>query len=187
MVSRGGGLAEAFAAAAAMNMCATHTPAHDEATETVVDVVVRRAAGGVVAIAVGDAVLDTIGVEEALRAAGCDVLRADDPSWRERLPDAAVGVTGATVAVVEQGVVGLASGPGSPRGASLLPPAHVCVVRAGDIVATFAEAIELVAARPLPSALSWIGGPSRTGDLGMTLTLGVHGPGAVDVVVAPEP
>lgn len=187
MVSRGGGLAEAFVAAAAMNMCATHTPAHDEATETVVDVVVRRAAGGVVAIAVGDAVLDALGVEAALRAAGCDVLRADDPSWRERLPDAAVGVTGAAVAVVEQGVVGLASGPGSPRGTSLLPPVHVCVVRSEDVVGTFAEAIERVTRDLLPSALSWIGGPSRTGDLGMVLTLGVHGPGAVDIVVVPEP
>ncbi len=50
-------------------------------------------------------------------------------------------------------------------------------------MATFADAIARVAAGPLPSALTWIGGPSRTGDLEMIQTLGVHGPAAVEVVL----
>ena len=174
---------EAFLGAAAMNMCAVHTADPGSAADLLVEIVVRRAAGGLVAICAGDPVLDRLGITDALRAAGCALLCAGDEEWRARLPDAAVGVTGAMVAVAEQGVVGLASGPGSPRGVSLLPPVHVCVVRAGDVVATFADAVALVGRGSLPSALTWIGGPSRTGDLGMTLTLGVHGPGAVDVVV----
>ena len=64
-----------------------------------------------------------------------------------------------------------------------MPPRHVCVVFADAVVATFAAAIEQVGAAPLPSALTWIGGPSRTGDLEMVQTLGVHGPKAVDVVL----
>jgi len=40
-----------------------------------------------------------------------------------------------------------------------------------------------IAAGALPSALTWIGGPSRTGDLEMITTLGVHGPRAVEVVL----
>jgi L-lactate dehydrogenase complex protein LldG len=35
----------------------------------------------------------------------------------------------------------------------------------------------------MPSALTWIGGPSRTGDLEMITTLGVHGPRAVEIVL----
>ena len=43
--------------------------------------------------------------------------------------------------------------------------------------------MEDIAAGELPSALSWIGGPSRTADLEMITTLGVHGPRAVEVVL----
>ncbi len=173
-----------FLAAAATNMCSTLRVVGVAAgTEEVVKAVRRHASDGLVALPVGDALLDALGVEDALTESGCDVLRADDAEWRGRLPDAVVGVTGAAVAVAEQGVVGLACGPGSPRGTSLLPPVHVCVVRASDVVATFGDGIRRVGESTLPSALTWVGGPSRTGDLGMTLTLGVHGPGAVEIVV----
>jgi len=177
-------LVDAFLGAAAMNMCATRKSAAGEgAVEVLVAAVAAHAQDGAVALPVGDAILDALGFEDALQCAGLTVLRADDPSWRERLPGAAVGVTSAAIAVADQGVVALACGPGSPRGTSLLPPVHICVVQSQDVVATFAEAIERIGARRLPSALTWIGGPSRTGDLGMTLTLGVHGPRAVTVVV----
>ena len=46
-----------------------------------------------------------------------------------------------------------------------------------------ADAVTRVASGPLPSALTWVGGPSRTGDLEMIQTLGVHGPAAVEVVL----
>jgi L-lactate dehydrogenase complex protein LldG len=35
----------------------------------------------------------------------------------------------------------------------------------------------------MPSAVSWLGGPSRTSDLEMRTTFGVHGPKTVDVVI----
>ena len=59
---------------------------------------------------------------------------------------------------------------------------HVCVLRASDIVPAFADAVASFAGT-LPSALTWIGGPSRTGDLEMITTLGVHGPTVVEVVI----
>ncbi|HWS46659.1 MAG TPA: LUD domain-containing protein, partial [Acidimicrobiia bacterium] len=67
----------------------------------------------------------------------------------------------------------------------LVPPAHVCVVRTADVVDTLADALARLAATAsdLPSALTFVGGPSRTGDLEMILTLGVHGPRTVDVVL----
>jgi len=94
-----------------------------------------------------------------------------------------VGVTVARVAVAELGVFSVEAGQRRPRSVSLLPETHVCVVAAHDVVDTFADALARVAAAALPSALLWIGGPSRTGDLEMITTLGVHGPRAVEIVV----
>jgi L-lactate dehydrogenase complex protein LldG len=125
-------------------------------------------------------------VAGALRARGVELLAPDDPSWFGRLPEAAVGITGSRLAVAEPAAIALAAAPGSPRGTSLLPPVHVCVVRVADVVATLEEAMARVAAQELPSALTWIGGPSRTGDLEMVTTLGVHGPRAVEVVLLGE-
>jgi L-lactate dehydrogenase complex protein LldG len=123
------------------------------------------------------------GLVDALRDRGVELLATDDPDWFARLPGAAVGITGSRLAVADPAAIALAAVPGSPRGTSLLPPAHVCVVRVADVIATLEDAMTLVAAQELPSALTWIGGPSRTGDLEMVTTLGVHGPRAVDVVL----
>jgi L-lactate utilization protein LutC len=123
------------------------------------------------------------GLADALRERGVELLATDDPAWFARLADAVVGITGSRLAVADPAAIALAAAPGSPRGTSLLPPAHVCIVRVADVIATLEDAMALVAAQELPSALTWIGGPSRTGDLEMVTTLGVHGPRAVDVVL----
>lgn len=122
-------------------------------------------------------------VAAALRDRGAKLLATDDPAWIARLPDAVLGITGSHLAVAEPAAIALAAAPGSPRGTSLLPPAHICVVRVADVMATLEDAMAVVATRDLPSALTWIGGPSRTGDLEMVTTLGVHGPRSVEVVL----
>jgi L-lactate dehydrogenase complex protein LldG len=123
------------------------------------------------------------GIVAALRASGCEVMTPDDTAWAGRLADAAVGITGSRLSVADPAAIALEAAPGSPRATSLLPPRHVCVVRVADVVGTLADAMVAIAAGDLPSALTWIGGPSRTGDLEMINTLGVHGPRAVDVVL----
>jgi L-lactate dehydrogenase complex protein LldG len=122
------------------------------------------------------------GLADALAARGIEILDPRDPEWSVRLADADAGITGALLAVVTPAAIALAAAPGSPRGTSLVPPEHVCVVRVADLVPTLADAMQTIAAGDLPSALTWIGGPSRTGDLEMITTLGVHGPRAVEVV-----
>jgi L-lactate dehydrogenase complex protein LldG len=123
------------------------------------------------------------GIVDALLRRGLEVLTPDDPRWTERLADAAVGITGARLAVAQPPTIALAAAPGSPRAASLIPPEHVCVVRVVDVIATLVDAMDGIAAGELPSALTWIGGPSRTADLEMITTFGVHGPRAVAVVL----
>ena len=123
------------------------------------------------------------GIVDALRGRGLDVLTPDDPRWIERLAGAAVGITGARLAVAQPPTIALAAALGSPRATSLVPPEHVCVVRVVDVLATFVDAMQGIAAGELPSALTWIGGPSRTADLEMITTFGVHGPRAVGVML----
>jgi L-lactate dehydrogenase complex protein LldG len=94
-----------------------------------------------------------------------------------------VGITGSYVAVAEPAAIALAAAPGSPRATSLVPGAHIVVVPVDRVVPTLADALARVGADPLPSALTWIGGPSRSADLEMILTLGVHGPRVVEVVL----
>jgi L-lactate utilization protein LutC len=165
------------------NSCAVHVVARTAAVPMIAERVVEHARDGRVAIAPRDPLVDDLGLLAELRRAGLSLLPAGDERWRRDLPLASVGVTGAALAVLEPAAIGLACGPGVPRATSLVPPVHVCVLRAVDIVPTLADAIHALASTSLPSALTWIGGPSRTGDLEMVQTLGVHGPIVMEVVI----
>jgi L-lactate dehydrogenase complex protein LldG len=98
---------------------------------------------------------------------------------------AGIGVTSAVAAVAATGSVVVDSRRAGGRGASLLPPVHLCVLPAARLVATPADVLRPLRGRPdaLPSNLVLITGPSRTGDIEQLLTLGVHGPVAVHVVL----
>jgi L-lactate dehydrogenase complex protein LldG len=179
---------DAFITASRANSCTVHGPVRGDPRDVaafvagvVAGVVVHR--GAPVAFAAGDPVLAALPLRDSLAAAGCDVIDASAPDWRERFTAADAGITGARLGVAEQGVFAVECGPGAPRSTSLLPPRHICVLPCSVVVPTFAEAIDQLAREPLPSALTWIGGPSRTSDLEMVQTLGVHGPRGVDVVL----
>ena len=159
----------------------------DEALDLLLQLCRERAGGGAVALSTGDPVMEKLGVEGRLVAAGLEVLTPDDVFWRERLAEAGVGVTGAVAAAAASGSVGIACGPRAPRATSLVPPAHICLVFRGTMVEDLAEALNRFAsggdAADLPSNLVWVSGPSRSADLELVLTVGVHGPGSVDVIV----
>jgi L-lactate utilization protein LutC len=77
-------------------------------------------------------------------------------------------------------------GAGRPRRTSLVPPVHVALVSQARLVATYADAIgRVVELDPVPSSVHLITGPSRSADIEMQLVRGVHGPGAVHVVLFP--
>ena len=94
------------------------------------------------------------------------------------------GITGADAGLAESGSVVLVSGPGRPRMASLIPQVHITILRTSQIVRTLPH---LIATRPTLVAAGSnfvvVTGPSRTGDIEMTLTLGVHGPRHLHVVL----
>jgi L-lactate dehydrogenase complex protein LldG len=114
-------------------------------------------------------------------------LPRDASERRQRLAeldDVPVGLTGAVAGLADTGSVALVSGPGRGRIASLLPPLHIAILRVSQLHATYAA---FLGAHPgiedVGSNLVLITGPSRTADIEMTLTRGVHGPGEVHVVL----
>jgi L-lactate dehydrogenase complex protein LldG len=141
-----------------------------------------------VAVSIADPLVARLDLAARLAAAGAEVLLPDDPTWQQALASAGAGVTGAIFGLAATGTVGVPCGPGSPRATSLVPPAHVCLVRTADVVEDLAEALARLSTLPsgLPSGLAWVSGPSRSADLELTLTLGVHGPASVDVVLVDE-
>jgi L-lactate dehydrogenase complex protein LldG len=75
-----------------------------------------------------------------------------------------------------------ADGEGGKLYASLLPEIHLAVLRESDIFPSLENAIHLT--HGTRSAV-FITGPSRTGDIEMSHTIGVHGPGEIIVFLAP--
>ncbi len=117
-----------------------------------------------------------------LCALGVDVVEALGPG------DAAaadLGITGASAAIAATGTVVVDCSSAGARWASLLPRVHLCIVAAAEVVATPADVLRRLAgpAARLPANLVLISGPSRTGDIEQLLTLGVHGPVGLHVVV----
>lgn len=99
--------------------------------------------------------------------------------------DADAGITGVEAAIAESGTLVCTSGPGRARGLSLVPPIHVALVRAGQIVPDLIDFWKSLPADPgtLPSSLVLITGPSKTADIEGVLITGVHGPREVHVVL----
>jgi L-lactate utilization protein LutC len=146
-------------------------------SSVVVDIV--AAAGAREIVIWGDPLLAETAA--ALRRAGVTVLIDDDrPS--EAAASAAFGLTTADYAIAETGTLVLATGPGRSRGASLLPGHHIAVLPEDRISA---DLFTLMGAlrHPLPSAMTFVTGPSRSADIGLTPVQPAHGPMAVTILV----
>jgi len=99
---------------------------------------------------------------------------------------AEVGLTGVDAAIAETGSLVLLSGAGKPRTASLLPFEHVAVCRRKVIVQSMGDIFrDMRQNLTRAGSINIISGPSRTADIEMQLTLGVHGPGKLTVIIGP--
>lgn len=96
----------------------------------------------------------------------------------EQAAAADLGVTGAAFGIALTGSVVVDAARAGGRTASLLPAVHLALLRAENLLATPGDLLRGLAARPggLPSNLVLITGPSRSADIELELTLGVHGP-----------
>lgn len=99
-----------------------------------------------------------------------------------------VGITTAQAGIAETGTLVLDSSRERNRLVSLVPPVHIAIVDASSIFQTLGEALAFIHQDGNPSpAVTFVTGPSRTADIELTLTIGVHGPQQLYVIVNEGP
>jgi L-lactate dehydrogenase complex protein LldG len=90
--------------------------------------------------------------------------------------------------VAQTGSVCVSSFSSGGRALSVLPPHHIVVAQRAQVVTDLTAAYERLAEKyrvRYPSFLSFITGPSRTGDIERILVLGAHGPKKLTVLLVP--
>lgn len=94
-----------------------------------------------------------------------------------------VGITSVQAAIAEIGTLVLDSTQERHRLVSLVPPVHIAIVDASKIYETLGEALTFIHKNEMSPAVTFITGPSRTADIELTLTVGVHGPQELYVII----
>ena len=103
-----------------------------------------------------------------------------------------VGLTGVDAALAATGSIVMLSGNGRFRASSLLPPVHIAVIAADQIVPDLeswwaAQKAAGLAQTRQHSNIAIITGPSRTADIAMQLVMGMHGPRELHLVLLADP
>ena len=140
-------------------------------------------------------VFDQVPVDAALANQGTKVTTVikdhDNPreALREEIRQSGVGITGADYALAETGTLVVLPRKGLSRLVSLVPPVHIALVRAEDLLETLDDLFLLRRLEyhqqggEMGSYLNFITGPSRTADIEMTIVEGVHGPKEVHMII----
>jgi L-lactate dehydrogenase complex protein LldG len=180
------GLLARFEAEAARVNCTTSRAASiEEAREQILEVATRHRVRR--AVCWEHPLLEVLGPATVLARRDIRVesaAAARSPDAREArlrtLAEADLGLSGVDVAVAETGTLVLHAGSGRGRLVTCLPPVHLAVLTLDALVA---DLFHLPARwQTLPSAAHLITGPSRTADIELSLTRGVHGPAEVHVL-----
>ena len=165
---------------------------HEDVLEILTDLVKQA---GQPAITWADEDLPIKDIREVLIRAGVtrhvpDIAR--DPLLRREqwldLDNVRVGITGTLGGLADTGSIIVASGRHRSRAASLLPETHIALLSADRLYATMQAFFAASSAQELTensSNLVFITGPSRTADIEMIITRGVHGPKRLCVVLLP--
>jgi len=135
-----------------------------------------------VTFAFDDAPLTAL-VREAIDRADVEIV-----DWRETDGlgahyDVDAGVTDVRAAIAETGSLVVASDRRHSRGTFVVPPVHVAVVRASLIRPDLLDHMRALPAEDMPACTVLVTGPSKTADIEGILITGVHGPGAVHIIL----
>ncbi|GIS95067.1 MAG: hypothetical protein CM1200mP22_23040 [Dehalococcoidia bacterium] len=108
---------------------------------------------------------------------------------KEEIRQSGIGITGADYALAETGSIVVLPRRGLARLISVVPPVHIALVRAEDLIETLDDLFLLrrleyhQQGSDMGSYLNIITGPSRTADIEMTIVEGVHGPKEVHMII----
>ena len=118
-------------------------------------------------------------VRSVAAALPCATWEADAAFEKQKLEGCDASITSCESIVAQLGSILVSSASSGGRALSILPHVHVVVARVDQVVPDLATAIALMQSLhgpKMPSMLSFITGPSRTGDIERILVLGAHGP-----------
>lgn len=154
----------------------------DEARDHILELAESRGAKLLVRWDVAE--LEGLSVDGPLADAGTEVVVWRDlEDFRDVASNADIGLSTAEWAIADTGSLVLESGVGKGRTVTLLPPTYIAVVPVERLLRTTTEAFGKYADGNLPANICFHSGPSRSGDIEMSLAIGVHGPGDVHVIL----
>ncbi len=122
----------------------------------------------------------------AARSLALPAIETRDGYALDELESCDAGLTECECLVAQTGSVLISSIGSGGRALSVLPPHHIVLARRSQMVPDLTAAIESVRAKyngQFPGFLSFITGPSRTGDIERILVLGAHGPKKLTILV----
>lgn len=109
---------------------------------------------------------------------------------RQAFIDADMGISGGNMGIANSGTIVLVTNEGNADLVTTLPPIHVAIMGVEKIVPTLDDATAILKLLPrsatgqrLSSYTGFITGPSRTGDIELSMTMGVHGPKEVHIIL----
>ena len=116
---------------------------------------------------------------DACPALNLPLLHTDRPYDVNDLEASDAGISECDALIAQTGTVLVTNRSAGGRALSVLPPHHVVLARREQLVPDLPAAFELLKKKysaNYPSMISFITGPSRTGDIERILVLGAHGP-----------
>jgi L-lactate dehydrogenase complex protein LldG len=151
----------------------------EAATKTIVNL--RNAHQWTAAAAHHHSLLDQI-----VPALGLKTQYMEERPDSKSLEKCSVGITGCDALIGQTGSILLTTRSAGGRALSVLPPHHLVIARVDQLVPDLPAAFDLLSARygeNYPSFITFITGPSRTGDIERILVLGAHGPKNLTVIL----
>jgi len=149
---------------------------------------------GATEVALSDsAMIAEMNLPEQLGAQGFSIFKPDAVSSGHeqivaRLANCGVGLTAVDYAIAETGTIVLTSDEQNSLLVSLLPAVHIALVRSSQIAASLDEVISRIGKERIgrldsSRSVTLITGPSRTSDVELILSIGVHGPKELRVII----
>jgi len=117
--------------------------------------------------------------EAARKALGLPTCHTDQPYDVNELESCDAAITECDALIAQTGSVLVTGRSAGGRALSVLPPHHVVLARREQLIGDLTDAFDLLKQKygeQYPSFISFITGPSRTGDIERVLVLGAHGP-----------
>lgn len=149
--------------------------------------VVREIAGSLFMARPRVAVEPSLSMQKSIEAAIHPHARLASPDDGSELLFAVdIGITGVQAAVAETGSIVCGGEPGGCRSTCIIPPIHVAVVFARQVVPDLLDLFDGTASRATRGNVSIITGPSKTADIEGILVTGVHGPAQVHIVIVDD-